>query len=365
MSNPLSQEADIFLSAVLETAIDGIIIINARGEIIKMNQAALQMFQYSAHECQGNNVSMLMPTPHRTLHDHYLRHYIDTGQAKIIGIGREVQGKKKNGRLFPMRLAVSECKIGDNRFFTGIIHDLTEVYATRHAIAQIEQKVSEHMAKSSVGQGGGLYSDAMGVSRLLHLKSFGIKKSYRAEEYIQHKGDENRNIYLVESGILFTSKTHFTDKKLITNCYGPNYLVGLEDVLIGATNTSDIKALTDSNVIVIARDVFLGTIRNDAVFAELVLKTAAHQLNVQTDRTTNMAYDRVRDKVKRSLLILDEIFNSDPEEKRRPIQVSRELLSDLTGVARETLTRMLSEFNKEGLLKLTDEGIFILKPLAT
>ncbi|NJN33321.1 MAG: PAS domain S-box protein [Saprospiraceae bacterium] len=74
----------------------------------------------------GNNISMLMPSPYREQHDNYIQNYKDSGLRKIIGIGREVQGKRKNGSVFPFWLSVSEVKMKNQRLFTGIVHDLTE-----------------------------------------------------------------------------------------------------------------------------------------------------------------------------------------------------------------------------------------------
>jgi two-component system CheB/CheR fusion protein len=114
------------LRAVVETAVDGIITIDERGIIDSVNLAGARMFGYHQHELVGRNVSMLMPQPYSREHDGYLRNYLRTGLAKIIGIGRELQGLRHDGTTFPMRLAVSEMSISGHRCFTGIVSDLTE-----------------------------------------------------------------------------------------------------------------------------------------------------------------------------------------------------------------------------------------------
>ncbi|MDP5171153.1 MAG: PAS domain S-box protein [Bacteroidia bacterium] len=114
------------LQAIIETAIDGIITIDELGLVDTINPAAARLFGYDPAEVLGKNVSMLMPEPDRARHDQYLGNYLTTGEAKIIGVGREVTGQKKNGIKFPFRLAISEVNVmNEKRIFTGIIHDLT------------------------------------------------------------------------------------------------------------------------------------------------------------------------------------------------------------------------------------------------
>ena len=105
---------------------DGIVTIDDRGMVDSFNPAAERQFGYRADEVVGKNVSMLMPEPYRTEHDDYLARYLITGERRIIGIGRELEGRRKDGSLFPMELAVSEAVLGDRLLFTGIIRDITE-----------------------------------------------------------------------------------------------------------------------------------------------------------------------------------------------------------------------------------------------
>jgi two-component system CheB/CheR fusion protein len=114
------------LRAILETAVEGIITIDQRGIIESFNPASERIFGYKAREVIGKNVSLLMPSPHRRQHDTYLANYLHTGSAKIIGIGREVSGRRKDGTIFPMDLSVSEVKLADRRLFTGFVRDITE-----------------------------------------------------------------------------------------------------------------------------------------------------------------------------------------------------------------------------------------------
>jgi PAS domain S-box-containing protein len=114
------------LRAILETAVEGIITIDERGLIESFNPAAEKIFGYRAVEAVGQNVKLLMPEPFRHEHDGYLQNYRQTGHEKIIGIGREVVGRRKDGAIFPMDLSVSEVRLTDRRMFTGFVRDITE-----------------------------------------------------------------------------------------------------------------------------------------------------------------------------------------------------------------------------------------------
>ncbi len=121
------------LAAMLRSAVDAIISIDATGIIESVNPATETLFGYAAAELIGQNVKILMPEPYRGEHDSYIRQYRHTGQRKIIGSGREVTGRRKDGSIFPMHLSVSEYEIDGQRHFAGIVRDLT---AQRHAEAE-------------------------------------------------------------------------------------------------------------------------------------------------------------------------------------------------------------------------------------
>ncbi len=120
------REAEERMRSVVNHVIDGIITIDERGLVESFNPAAEKTFGYPAGEVVGRNVNMLMPEPHRGGHDGYLTSYLRTHQPRIIGVGREVEGLRSDGSIFPMELAVSEFTLAGRRLFTGIIRDITE-----------------------------------------------------------------------------------------------------------------------------------------------------------------------------------------------------------------------------------------------
>ena len=114
------------LAAILDSAVDGIIVIDAHGRIETFNRAAEQLFGYREADVVGRNVSILMPPPYRDEHDGYMTRYLSTGNARIIGIGREVAARRSDGTVFPVHLAVGEMSIDGERKFTGIVHNLSD-----------------------------------------------------------------------------------------------------------------------------------------------------------------------------------------------------------------------------------------------
>ena len=135
------------LEAIIQTAVDSIIIIDAKGTIQDANPAVVLLFQYEKSEMVGNNVNMLMPEPDHSAHDSYLTNYHTTHQPQIIGTGRDVKGKRKDGTIFPLRLSVSEFMVDGEKFFAGIIHDQTQQKAAEQKIyslnKELETKVKE------------------------------------------------------------------------------------------------------------------------------------------------------------------------------------------------------------------------------
>ena len=187
------REGEERLRAILQTAVEGIITIDERGVIESANPAAESIFGYTSAEMIGQNVSMLMPAPYRAAHDGYVAAYLQTGQAKIIGIGREVVGRRKNGSVFPMDLSVSEVKLGPRRLFTGFVRDITE----RKRLEAEVLRVSEH-EKTRIGRDlhDGLGQHLAGLQLLCHAleRKLAGARSREAKEAAGRVGELARHV---------------------------------------------------------------------------------------------------------------------------------------------------------------------------
>lgn len=111
---------------VMDTVLDGLITIDSGGIVRSFNKSATRIFGYAPEEVIGQNIKMLMPDPYRREHDGYLTHYLDTGEKKVIGIGREVAAQRKNGNVFPIELGISEMQVTGQRMFVGTIRDISQ-----------------------------------------------------------------------------------------------------------------------------------------------------------------------------------------------------------------------------------------------
>jgi two-component system, LuxR family, sensor kinase FixL len=131
--------------AIVDAAVDGIIVIDSRGRIEAFNAAAEKMFGYTERELLGQNVKVLMPEPYKSQHDGYLDHHLQTGERRIIGIGRAVNGMRRDGHVFPLHLSVGEFEVDGEKHFTGILHDLSRR-------TELEERLREATALARLGE---------------------------------------------------------------------------------------------------------------------------------------------------------------------------------------------------------------------
>jgi len=137
------RESEARFRAVVDTAVDGIITINTRGRIVFANQAVEALFGHNRNDLIGKNVSVLMPESDASHHDDYIERYLRTGEARIIGIGREVVGLRQDGSTFPMYLSIGEFEQDGEKYFTGIIRDITERQRAENALMQANAELKQ------------------------------------------------------------------------------------------------------------------------------------------------------------------------------------------------------------------------------
>jgi len=145
------QQSELFLRAVMDNAADAIITITEHGIVTTFNDSAIKLFGYKAEEVIGNNVSMLMPEPDRSQHDHYLKHYMQGGPGKVIGVGRDIDGVCKDGSIVPFHLSVGETKHLNQKIFIGVLHDQTEFKRMLNRLQEKEDWYRSTFDNASVG----------------------------------------------------------------------------------------------------------------------------------------------------------------------------------------------------------------------
>jgi PAS domain S-box-containing protein len=157
------------LAAIIDNAVDGIITIDGRGIILSVNPACTRIFGYEPGEFIGRNVKMLMPEPYHSAHDGYIANYQRTGEAKVIGVGREVEakGRRKDGSIMPLDLAVAKLDLGGTTIYSGIVRDISERKASEQALIEANAELEEfayrtsHDLRSPIASSIGL----LGISR--------------------------------------------------------------------------------------------------------------------------------------------------------------------------------------------------------
>lgn len=167
------RQNEALIRAIVETTADGIISIDADGTVFAFNPAASQIFGYQPDEVIGKNVSILMPEPTASHHDEYLRRHIRTGETTIIGVRREEFGRRKDGSVFPIYLAVNEVNLDGKLMYTGLVRDITETKRIQHERDRLIEEIQASLAEV------GSYAQRL---RLLNEMSQQINMAAREEE---------------------------------------------------------------------------------------------------------------------------------------------------------------------------------------
>jgi len=147
-------ERTAHLSSIMETALDGMVVTDEAGIIHSFSGAAQRMFGYDESEAVGRSVDLLMAEPDRSHHDEHIGRYLETGERRIIGVGRIVSGRRKDGSQFPLHLSIGEAKIEGRRLFTGFMHDLTEVRRSESRTQQLQSELAHISRLSALGEMG-------------------------------------------------------------------------------------------------------------------------------------------------------------------------------------------------------------------
>lgn len=219
--------------SILDHAIDGFILINQKGIIENANQACEKIFGYTTDEILGQNVNILMPNPYHDEHDQYLQNYLDSGNAKIIGIGREVTGKRKNGDEFPVDLSISQFVLDGKYYFSGIVRDITDKKVAEREVEE-KNKIAEQMKIAQLSsQIGYIVNTVKNIELLLqqcctaivnHLE-ISVSRIWlkHDDDFLQltaHSGNQTVNIERIEQsdfGQYLTGQIALTKQHLITN----------------------------------------------------------------------------------------------------------------------------------------------------
>ena len=229
-SSPEAQAAK--LQAILETAVTAIITIDDRGLIESINPATERLFGYGAEELIGQNVKMLMPEPYMAEHDGYIANYLSTSVKKIIGLGREVRGRRKNRTTFPLHLSVSEFSAEGRRYFTGMIHDLSDRLHVEEALRESERRLAQAQKMEAVGQlTGGIAHDfnnlllvITGNNELLELQ---LDRPEQRELLKEAQDAALLGSKLTDQLLTFARRRHMDEQIIQVN----DHVVGITDML--------------------------------------------------------------------------------------------------------------------------------------
>ncbi len=177
------REREAHLQSILDTIPDAMIVIDERGAMQSFSAAAERLFGWASDEMLGRNVNELMPSPYREAHDGYLARYLATGERRIIGVGRVVVGRRRDGSTFPMELAVGEMRTGDRRFFTGFVRDLTERQQTETRLQELQSELVHVSRLTAMGE------MASALAHELNQPLSAIANYLRGAQRLLDKGD--------------------------------------------------------------------------------------------------------------------------------------------------------------------------------
>ncbi|WP_266205963.1 PAS domain-containing sensor histidine kinase [Pontibacter kalidii] len=222
------RESESRINSIIQTAVDGIITIDTRGVIEMVNPAAARLFQYEERELIGQKINMLMPEPDRSLHDNYMQHYHETGEKRIIGIGREVSGLKKNGMVFPLYLSISEVYLTDRKVYTGFIHDITQQKLSEERL----RRYAAELERSNRELQDFAYVSSHDLQEPLRkIQAFGDRLKTKEYEKLSDQGKDYVDRMLNAASRMQNLINDLLDFSRVTSKTKPYVMVDLEKVL--------------------------------------------------------------------------------------------------------------------------------------
>ena len=272
---------DAQVQSIIDTVVDGFIIIDDKGHIQSFNTAACKIFGYEPSEVLGRNVNMLMPEPFHTQHDSYLTNYLTTGTKKIIGIGREIYARRKSGDVFPMELSVNELRLNDQVFFLGTISDITR------------RKESESKLKASLNYSETLLDTVL--DGLITITASGQIKEFNkaAQRILGYTEDEVRGQNVK---MLMPDPYHSEHDQYLQNYHdtGDKKVIGLGREVAARRKDGTVFPIELGVNEMINGDerIFVGTIRDisERKAAELEIQSYLEKLKVSNEELDQFAY---------------------------------------------------------------------------
>ena len=290
-------ENELKLKTILENILDAVLIINRRGIIQLANKSTETIFGYTASELIGKNINMLMPNPYKDEHDSYLLNYLETGKKKIIGIGREIVGIRKNEEIFPIELAISEWKFKNEIFFTGTVKDISYKKT-------VEEQLKQSQKLEALGQiAGGIAHDFNNILAILMGNLELIQRKIPSDNPSMLKKIES-SLNAVERGSQLTKKLlAFARKQVFSpEIYDLNFIIQdmyeMIERVLGKQIKVDLKISELPLPILIDKNELENVILNLAINA----RDAMNDVGILTIRTRQ---------VQNPKLANEEIHNSD------------------------------------------------------
>jgi two-component system sensor kinase FixL len=177
------RDREAHLQSILDTVPDAMVVVDEHGRMTSLSMTAEALFGWTQAEALDRNVSVLMPGPYKQAHDGYMSHYVNTGEKRIIGLGRVVVGQRRDGSTFPMHLSVGEVRVGEARFFTGFVRDLTEREQTQARLQELQSELAHVSRLTAMGE------MASALAHELNQPLSAIANYLRGSRRLLQKGD--------------------------------------------------------------------------------------------------------------------------------------------------------------------------------